>query len=53
MQLQLKNNIYSISLINYQMSDSLLLNAAMSGDLENVKELLSNGTGTGYRDKVS
>jgi len=35
------------------MSDYLLLNAAMSGDLEKVKELLSKGTGTGYRDEVS
>ena len=31
----------------------LLFNAAKSGDLKKVKELLSKGTGTGYRDGVS
>jgi hypothetical protein len=42
--------------INHKMSasnDELLLNAAMNGKLKVVKELLSKGTGTGYRDKVS
>ena len=42
--------------INHKMSasnDELLFNAAKSGDLEKVKELLSKGTGTGYRNKVS
>ena len=31
----------------------LLFNAAKTGDVEKVKELMSKGTGTGYRDKVS
>ncbi len=31
----------------------LLFNAAGNGKLEEVKELLSKGTGTGYRDVVS
>ncbi len=31
----------------------LLFNAARDGKLEVVKELLSKGTGTGYRDGVS
>ena len=42
--------------INHKMSasnDELLFNAAKSGDLKKVKELLSKGTGTGYRDGVS
>jgi len=43
--------------INHKMSTSndelLLFNAAMNGKLEVVKELLSKGTGTGYRDGVS
>ena len=34
-------------------NDELLFNAAKSGDLKMVKELLSKGTGTGYRDGVS
>ena len=36
-----------------QMSDELLYNAARDGRLEEVNELLSKGTGTGYRDEVS
>ena len=43
--------------INHKMSASndelLLFNAARDGKLEVVKELLSKGTGTGYRDGVS
>ncbi len=42
--------------INHKMSasnDELLYNAARVGKLEVVKELLSKGTGTGYRDEVS
>ena len=42
--------------INHKMSasyDELLYNAAMNGNLMKVKELLSKGTGTGYRDGVS
>ena len=31
----------------------LLFNAAMDGKIAKVKELLSKGTGTGYRNKVS
>jgi hypothetical protein len=31
----------------------LLFNAARDGKLEEVKELLSKGVGTGYRDEVS
>jgi hypothetical protein len=31
----------------------LLFNAAYDGKLEVVKELLSKGTGTGYRNEVS
>jgi hypothetical protein len=31
----------------------LLFNAARDGKLEKVKELLSKGVGTGYRDVVS
>ena len=34
-------------------NDKLLFIAAMDGKLEEVKELLSKGTGTGYRNKVS
>ena len=34
-------------------NDELLYNAAKSGDLKKVKDLLSKGTETGYRDKVS
>ena len=42
--------------INHKMSasnDKLLYDAARDGDLEKVKELLSKGTGTGYRNEVS
>ena len=42
--------------INHKMSasnDELLFNAARDGKLEKVIELLSKGTGTGYRDEVS
>jgi hypothetical protein len=42
--------------INHKMSasnDKLLFEAADNGKLEVVKELLSKGTGTGYRDEVS
>ncbi len=42
--------------INHKMSasnDRLLYEAARDGKLEVVKELLSKGTGTGYRDRVS
>ena len=42
--------------INHKMSASnekLLYEAASDGDLEKVKELLSKGVGTGYRDWVS
>jgi len=34
-------------------NDELLFNAARDGNLKKVKELLSEGTGTGYRDEVS
>jgi hypothetical protein len=34
-------------------NDELLYNAARDGYLEDVKELLSKGVGTGYRDEVS
>jgi len=34
-------------------NDELLFYAARDGKLEVVKELLSKGTGTGYRDEVS
>ena len=34
-------------------NDELLFNAAKRGDLANVKELLSNGAGTKYKDAVS
>ena len=35
-------------------NDELLLyQAAKDGDLTKVKDLLSKGTGTGYRDEVS
>jgi hypothetical protein len=34
-------------------NDKLLFEAAKDGKLEKVKELLSKGTGTGYRDWVS
>jgi hypothetical protein len=39
--------------IGNQMSDELLYNAAKDGKLLMVKELLSKGVGTSYRDKVS
>jgi hypothetical protein len=42
--------------INHKMSasnDELLYNATRYGKLEKVIELLSKGTGTGYRDEVS
>ena len=47
---------YSTLQINHKMrasDDELLFNAARDGKLEVVKELLSKGVGTGYRDKVS
>ena len=57
------NFIFIISLvldstlqINHKMSasnDELLFNAARDGDLKKVKELLSKGVGTGYKDEVS
>jgi len=57
------NFIFIISLvldstlqINHKMSasnDELLYEAARDGKLEKVKELLSKGVGTGYRDVVS
>jgi len=34
-------------------NDELLYNAARDGNLAKVKELLSKGVGTGYRDEVS
>ena len=34
-------------------NDELLYNASKDGDLKKVKELLSKGVGTGYRDEVS
>jgi hypothetical protein len=34
-------------------NDELLYEAAVNGKLEVVKELLSKGTGTGYRSAVS
>jgi hypothetical protein len=34
-------------------NDELLYNAARDGNLPKVKEMLSKGTGTGYRDEVS
>jgi len=34
-------------------NDELLFNAARDGKLEEVKELLSKGVGTGYRNEVS
>jgi hypothetical protein len=34
-------------------NDELLFNAAKSGDLAMVKDLLSKGVGTGYKDRVS
>ena len=52
----LSNLLDSTPQINHKMSasnDELLFNAAKSGDLKKVKELLSKGTGTGYRDGVS
>ncbi len=42
--------------INHKMSasnDKLLYEAASDGKLKVLKELLSKGTGTGYRDWVS
>ena len=33
-------------------NEELLFYAARDGDLAKVKELLSKGTGTGYRDEV-
>ena len=43
--------------INHKMSASndeiLLFNAAKTGDVEKVKELLFKGVGTGYRDEVN
>ena len=38
---------------NQASTDELLFNAAESGDLAKVKELLSKGVGTDYRDGVS
>ena len=34
-------------------NDKLLYDAARDGKVEKVKELLSKGTGTGYKDGVS
>ena len=34
-------------------NDELLFNAAKSGNLVMVKDLLSKGAGTGYKDRVS
>jgi hypothetical protein len=34
-------------------NEELLFYAAWNGELEEVKELLSKGTGTGYRNEVS
>ena len=34
-------------------NEELLFNAAESGDIVKVKELLSKGTGTEYKDEVS
>jgi len=34
-------------------NDELLFNAAKSGNLAMVEDLLSKGTGTGYKDRVS
>jgi len=34
-------------------NDRLLIEAAKSGDVNKVKELLSKGAGTGYIDEVS
>jgi len=34
-------------------NDELLIYAVKSGDLNEVKDLLSNGTGTSYRDEAS
>ena len=47
---------YSTKKIHHQMSasnDEFLYQAAKRGDLVKVKELLSKGTGTKYRDEVS
>ena len=38
---------------NQASNDKLLYQVARDGDLVKVKELLSKGTGTGYRDEVS
>jgi hypothetical protein len=34
-------------------NDELLFNAAKRGDLANVKDLLSKGAGTRYKDEVT
>ena len=54
---QVHHHHLSIALfkINHKMSasnDELLYNASKDGDLEKVKELLSKGVGTDYRDEV-
>ena len=53
----LSNLLDSTLQINHKMSASndelLLFNASKDGDLKKVKELLSKGVGTGYRDEVS
>ena len=52
----LSNLLDSTLQINHKMSASnekLLYEAARDGKLEKVKELLSKGVGTGYRDAVS
>ena len=52
----LSNLLDSTLQINHKMSASndelLLFNASKDGNLVKVKELLSKGTGTGYRDEV-
>jgi hypothetical protein len=54
---QLSIQLDSTPKINHKMSASndelLLFNAAKNDDLDKVKELLSKGTGTGYRDEAS
>ena len=39
-------------MINHLMSDYLLYQAARDGKVEELKDLLSKGAGTGYEDKV-
>ena len=53
----LSNLLDSTLQINHKMSASndelLIFNVAKDGDLKKVKELLSKGVGTGYRNAVS